>query len=195
MPSWGSIPADLFVLKVPIFEKVLRAVIVYLSLVTLLRVFGKRELAQLNPFDLVVLLTLSNTVQNAIIGDDNTLLGGLIGAVTLLGTNYLIVRFVLGHRRLDQILTGSPTELIRHGKIQTKALAKEMMNVPELAAAARRQGISSLDEVDSCILEPTGVLSFCAKRPAASQRQHKELLDRLDKLSTEIAAIRTSLGK
>ena len=75
-----------------------------------LRVFGKRELAQLNPFDLVVLLSLSNTVQNAIIGNDNSLSGGLIGAFTLLAVNYLVVRFLFRHRRLDQIFEGKPTD-------------------------------------------------------------------------------------
>ena len=75
---------------------------VYLALVVLLRIFGKRELAQLNPFDLVVLLSLSNTVQNAIIGNDNSVSGGLIGAFTLLAANYLVVRFLFKHRRLDR---------------------------------------------------------------------------------------------
>jgi uncharacterized membrane protein YcaP (DUF421 family) len=84
---------DMFVIGLPILEKILRPILVYLALVVLLRIFGKRELAQLNPFDLVVLLSLSNTVQNAIIGNDNSVTGGIIGAITLLATNYLVVRF------------------------------------------------------------------------------------------------------
>src|SRR5664280_3572667 len=96
----------MFLLPLPILEKLLRPVIVYLALVLLLRIFGKRELAQLNPFDLVVLLSLSNTVQNAIIGNDNSLSGGLIGALALLALNYLVVRFLFRHRRLDAILEG-----------------------------------------------------------------------------------------
>src|SRR5437868_77175 len=110
MPDF-SILKDLFVLKLPLVEKILRPVLVYLFLVTMLRVFGKRELAQLNPFDLVVLLSLSNTVQNAIIGEDNTLIGGFIGATALLVLNYIVVRFLFGHRRLDQWFEGSPTKL------------------------------------------------------------------------------------
>src|SRR5207253_4845238 len=102
---------DMFVLTLPIAEKVVRPIIVYVALVILLRVFGKRELAQLNPFDLVVLLSLSNTVQNAIIGDDNSVTGGIIGAVTLLVTNYLVVRFLFKHRRLDQLIEGNPAVL------------------------------------------------------------------------------------
>src|ERR1700750_660958 len=97
---------DMFHLDLPLLEKILRPIIVYLALILLLRVFGKRELAQLNPFDLVVLLSLSNTVQNAIIGDDNSLSGGLVGAVALLLTNYVVVRFMFRHRRLDPLVEG-----------------------------------------------------------------------------------------
>src|SRR5688572_885334 len=105
----NSLWRDMFWLAPPVAEKILRALIVYLFLIALLRVFGKRELAQLNPFDLVVLLTLSNTVQNAIIGDDNSVTGGLIGAMALVAANYLLVRFIFKHRRLDQLLAGRPT--------------------------------------------------------------------------------------
>src|SRR5579863_7347121 len=118
MPGWlisDTMWKDIFVVAIPVGEKVLRPVLVYLALVALLRVFGKRELAQLNPFDLVVLLSLSNTVQNAIIGNDNSLTGGLIGAVTLLATNYLVVRFLFRHRRLDELVGGSSTVLIDRG--------------------------------------------------------------------------------
>ena len=117
---WKSI----FGLGAPVVEKILRPMLVYLFLVVVLRVFGKRELAQLNPFDLVVLLSLSNTVQNAIIGNDNSLTGGLIGAFALLAMNYLVVRFLFRHRRLDQIFEGKPTTLIEHGKVMKDALAQ-----------------------------------------------------------------------
>src|SRR5207253_5091221 len=108
-------------------EKMLRPVIVYLFLVIVLRLFGKRELAQLNPFDLVVPLSLSNTVQNAIIGDDNTITGGLIGAFTLLFINYLVVRFLFKHKRLDQVVEGNPTTLIEKGEPCRDAMAKELL--------------------------------------------------------------------
>src|SRR5260370_35407859 len=102
----------MFVLTLPIWEKILRSVAVYLFLVIGLRLAGKRELAQLNPFDLVVLLTLSNTGQNAIIGDDNTITGGVIGAATLLLVNYLVVRFLFRHEKLDPLVEGAATVLI-----------------------------------------------------------------------------------
>src|SRR3984893_14064997 len=97
---------DMFVLHLPVLEKILRPIVVYFALVFLLRVFGKRELAQLNPFDLVVLLSVSNTVQNAIIGEDNSITGGLIGAATLLVVNYAVVRFLYNHERLDRLIEG-----------------------------------------------------------------------------------------
>src|ERR1700712_4138967 len=108
---------DMLHIPVPLLEKVLRPVLVYLFLVVLLRVFGKRELAQLNPFDLVVLLSLANTVQNAIVGEDNSVVGGMIGATALCAFNYVVVRFMFKHRRLDQLLEGTPTVMVEHGAL------------------------------------------------------------------------------
>jgi len=98
---------DMFVLGLPLAEKILRPIFVYAFLVISLRLSGKRELVQLNPFDLVVLLTLSNTVQNAIIGDDNSVSGGIIGATSLLTVNYLVVRFLYGHNAFFMVTSGS----------------------------------------------------------------------------------------
>src|SRR5450432_3329059 len=125
MPEWlitNKMWSDIFTIGVPVAEKILRPLLVYAFLVVALRVFGKRELAQLNPFDLVVLLSLSNTVQNAIIGNDNSLLGGLVGALSLLAMNYLVVRFLFRHRRLDQVFEGHPTVLIDQGHVSTQSL-------------------------------------------------------------------------
>ena len=127
MPEWLVSPkmwSDIFVVGAPMVEKILRPVLVYVFLVVALRVFGKRELAQLNPFDLVVLLSLSNTVQNAIIGNDNSLTGGLIGALALLALNYLVVRFLFRHRRLDQILEGEPTTADRARQASRRTLGE-----------------------------------------------------------------------
>src|SRR3954463_12737238 len=99
---------DMFILGLPIVEKVIRPILVYAFLVVSLRLAGKRELAQLNPFDFIVLLTLSNTVQNAIIGNDNSVTGGMIGAVTLLVTNYVVVRFFYRHERFERFVEGEP---------------------------------------------------------------------------------------
>src|SRR5213076_1346891 len=118
---------DMFVIGLPLAEKILRPIIIYAFLVISLRLSGKRELVQLNPFDLIVLLTLSNTVQNAIIGEDNSVLGGFIGAATLLTLNYTIVRLAHKNRRLDRLLEGRPEILMHDGKIEFDALHKEMI--------------------------------------------------------------------
>jgi uncharacterized membrane protein YcaP (DUF421 family) len=181
---------DMFQLTLPVAEKMLRPVVVYIFLVIVLRIFGKRELAQLNPFDLVVLLSLSNTVQNAIIGDDNTVTGGLIGAFTLLLINYFVVRFVFKHRRLDQLIEGSPTVLVENGRLIKDNLAKELLTESELQTVAHRQGFAKLEEVDTCVLEPGGTFFLQGKTPALAERQHAELLSRLDDLSRQIAALK-----
>ena len=180
---------DMFVLGLPILEKILRPVIVYVFLVIGLRLSGKRELAQLNPFDLIVLLTLSNTVQNAIIGEDNSVTGGLIGAASLLAVNYLVVRFLYDHRKLDQIVEGRADVLIQDGKIVDKRLKKELVTREELAAAARKQGFNSLSEVKQCVLEPGGTLTFIGKKPAAEDIRHQELLQKLDALTQEVGRL------
>src|SRR6202142_3122029 len=123
----AKIWADMFHLGVPVVEKMLRPVIVFFFLVVGLRLAGKRELAQLHPFDLVVLLTLSNTVQNAIIGDDNSVTGGVIGAATLRLVNYLVVRFLYRHENLDRIVEGESCTLIENGKIMERRLAQEVL--------------------------------------------------------------------
>jgi uncharacterized membrane protein YcaP (DUF421 family) len=182
----------MFVLGLPILEKILRPVFVYAFLVIGLRLSGKRELVQLNPFDLVVLLTLSNTVQNAIIGDDNSVSGGILGASSLLLVNYLVVRFLYDHRKLDQLVEGRADVLIQDGKVQTHRLKRELITMPQLEAAARKQGFGSLSDVQECSLEPGGTLSFLAKKPPADEVRHQELMQRLEKLSEEIVRVRGS---
>ena len=192
MPDWlisGAMWKDILVVAVPVAEKVLRPVIVYAFLVALLRVFGKRELAQLNPFDLVVLLSLSNTVQNAIIGNDNSITGGLIGAFTLLAVNYAVVRFLFRHRRLDQILEGKPTVLIEHGHVVRKNLARELLTPAELLMVLHRQGFSSLKEVDECILEPGGVFEIRRVEPPRDEQQYAEVIRRLGEIDTKLSSL------
>jgi uncharacterized membrane protein YcaP (DUF421 family) len=188
-----AVTQDMFNLALPVAEKMLRPVIVYIFLVVVLRIFGKRELAQLNPFDLVVLLSLSNTVQNAIIGEDNTVTGGLIGAFTLLAINYIVVRFVFKHRRLDQMIEGTPTVLIENGRLHKDALAKELLTESELQVVAHRQGFGSLDEIEKAVLEPGGTFYLEAKTPALAERQQTELVARLDDLSKQIAELKEGM--
>ncbi len=170
-------------------EKLLRTVVVYFFLLSALRVAGKRELGQLNQFDLVVLLLLSNTVQNAIIGPDNTLTGGLIGAATLLAINGIVVRFLYSHPKLEMLVAGSPDCLISDGKIIEENLKKETITRAELELAARKQGFDSLDEVKTARLEVGGALTFVRKHPTEGEDRHGELLARLDKIATAQAEL------
>src|SRR6266446_4926890 len=170
---------DMFVLGLPVLEKILRPIIVYIFLIVGLRLSGKRELAQLNPFDLIVLLTLSNTVQNAI-----------IGAASLLAINYLVVRFLYDHRKIDQIVEGRADVLIENGKVHTEKLKRELITKEELAAAARKQGFDTLSEVRQCILEPGGTLTFIAKKPGTEDIRHQELLKKFDALTEELSRLR-----
>jgi uncharacterized membrane protein YcaP (DUF421 family) len=185
-----SIWKDMFVLGLPVVEKVLRPIVVYAFLVISLRLSGKRELVQLNPFDLVVLLTLSNTVQNAIIGDDNSVSGGLIGATSLLAVNYLVVRFLYGHRKLDQFVEGKADVLIDNGKVRTEHLKRELITMQQLSAAARKQGFDELSEVQQCVLEPGGTLTFIGKKPDTEDVRHQELLRRFEMVTEELARLR-----
>lgn len=180
---------DMFVLNLPLMEKIVRPMLVYFALVVLLRVFGKRELAQLNPFDLVVLLSVSNTVQNAIIGDDNSVTGGLIGALSLFACNYFVVRFLFRHRRLDQVLEGSPTTLVSHGKVSKGGLAKELLTESELVAVVHKQGFDDLADVDTCVLEPGGNFFIKGRTPPAEERRHAELMKALCEIRERIARL------
>ena len=183
---------DLFYLDVSILEKIIRPILVYFFLVISLRLAGKRELAQLNPFDLVVLLTLSNTVQNAIIGSDNSVTGGVIGAATLLLVNYVVVRFLYTRGTLDRIIEGDAEVLVENGQLRPAMLKKELITVAELEEAARKQGFGSLESIDRAVLEPGGSISFCGKQPLPEEERYQQVLQRLDAIAHDIAKLRSA---
>jgi uncharacterized membrane protein YcaP (DUF421 family) len=185
---------DMFVLGLPIAEKILRPIVVYAFLVVGLRLAGKRELAQLNPFDLIVLLTLSNTVQNAIIGEDNSVTGGVIGAATLLLVNHFVVRYLYNHESLEHLIEGDSCVLIEAGKIKMDTLKEELLTVSELEVAAHKQGFGSLDEIDRAVLDPEGNIAFFGKLPTPDTSRHEEILARLDAMSSQLASIRAPRG-
>ena len=183
---WGN----MFALGLPLAEKILRPILVYAFLIVGLRLAGKRELAQLNPFDLVVLLTLSNTVQNAIIGNDNSVTGGLIGATTLLVVNYVLVRFVSSHESLERLVEGDSDMLIENGLIKHDCLKKEAITVGELLGAAHKQGFASLEEIENAVLEPSGSICFFGKKPGPDTMRHDEIVRRLDQMAAQLAALK-----
>jgi uncharacterized membrane protein YcaP (DUF421 family) len=182
---------DLFVPGVPLLEKVIRPLIVYAVLVFLVRLAGKRELAQLNPFDLIVLLMLSNTVQNAIIGNDNSVTGGILGAISLIAVNWFVVRFMYRHERIDRVIEGDPVTLVKDGQVLKDRCDHELITVAELEVAAHRQGFASLADVGRAVLEPGGTLSFIGRNqstPQPTDASHDEVLVRLDEIKRLLMA-------
>lgn len=183
---------DMFHLPLPLLEKIIRPVLVYLALILLLRFFGKRELAQLNPFDLVLLLMLSNTVQNAIIGDDNSLSGGIVGAVALLSINFLLNRLLFHFPKLDKALQGSQTVLVHNGEVDKRAMRREMLTREELVQVIHRQNVTGLSDVKLCVLEPNGTFYVESTEDSVPRQRHEELLQRLEALQQEVAAVSAS---
>jgi uncharacterized membrane protein YcaP (DUF421 family) len=187
---------SMFHMPLPILEKLARPMIVYLVLVVLLRVFGKRELAQLNPFDLVVLLSLSNTVQNAMIGDDNSVSGGVIGAFGLLAINWLVARVLFRSARMTRLLEGRPSVLIKDGRILEKELERESLTREELLSVVHKQGFEDVHKVRTCHLEPNGTFYVEGFDPSVDEKRHGELTAKIDALARELALLRpqTSLN-
>lgn len=152
--------------EIAVAEKLLRSVAVYLFLLVAFRLMGKRQLGQLTPFDLVVLLIISNVVQNALIGNDNSLGGGLIGATAILVLNAIVAWLTFRYKRLERLVEHSPTIVVRHGRILKASLRQERLSLPELRSALRQQGVVSLRDVRYVILEEDGKLSVITRRPA-----------------------------
>ncbi len=180
---------DMMTFGIPVGEKIARTILVYVFLVAGLRLFGKRELGQLNPLDFIVLLLLSNTVQNAIIGNDNSLIGGLTGAAVLFVINDLLVRYSYRNPRLRRLIEGRADELVKDGHIVRKALQQNMITREELESAARKQGIEHMGDVQCARLEVSGALSFTMKEPTGPERHHIEVIERLDAIDRRLAAL------
>jgi uncharacterized membrane protein YcaP (DUF421 family) len=185
---------NMFHLPLPVLEKILRPMIVYLFLVVFLRMFGKRELAQLNPFDLVVLLSLSNTVQNAMIGDDNSVSGGVIGALSLLTINWVLTRMLFRSPKLSTILEGTETVLIRHGVVDWEATKKEALTELELRSVLHKQGFNSFEEVEKCVLEPNGNFYMEGIKAMSDDAQRATLMKAVEALTREVKEMRAELA-
>jgi uncharacterized membrane protein YcaP (DUF421 family) len=153
---------DLVHLGLPWWDKAIRTLVVYVALLALLRVAGKRQLAQLTTLDLVVLLLLSNVVQNAIIGNETSLPGGLLGAAILIAGNYALVRLSFGHAMIRRLLQGTGTTLYERGHVRERELRRELMTRQELVSALRREGLE-LDDVERVDLEPEGAFNATPK--------------------------------
>ena len=186
---------DMFHLGLPLAEKVLRPMVVYLFLIGFLRLFGKRELAQLNPFDLVVLLSLSNTVQNAMIGDDNSVSGGIVGAFSLLAINWALTWLLFRSPKLTTALQGSSSVLVKDGVVDEAEMKRQALGPEELTSVLNRSGFDDPSDVQLCVLEPNGTFYVKGKSPSMDQVERGELLAMLEQLSDEVRLLRTEMER
>ena len=157
---------NMFIPEVQVLEKIVRPLVVYFFLLLMFRIAGKRELGQMTPFDLVVLLTISNVLQNAMIGADNSLSGGLIGGLTLFIANGLVGRLTLRFPGMARLLEGRPTLLIEDGRILTKNLRREVMTKAELERAVRKHDLdpeTDLPLIKRALLEQDGSVTIIHK--------------------------------
>jgi len=148
---------------ISVWEKILRSVVVYLFILLAFRFTGKRQVGQLTPFDLVLLLIISNVVQNALIGNDNSLGGGILGAATILALNYLVVEIAFRFKPMRRFLEGEPTILIHNGKILDQHLRRERITLEDLHAAIRKNGVAGVENVRFAVLEENGQISVIPK--------------------------------
>jgi uncharacterized membrane protein YcaP (DUF421 family) len=184
---------DMFFMPLPLAEKVLRPVIVYLCLVVFLRIFGKRELAQLNPFDLVVLLSLANTVQNAMIGDDNSVSGGVVGAFALLAINWLLAWVLYRAPKATVLLAGKAATLVREGTVDEAELKNQSLTHEDLISVFNKNGFNDPADVQTCVLEPNGTFYVEGKKPSTDSLERQRMIEALAALSTEVKALRQEI--
>lgn len=172
-----------------LIEKILRPMIVYAALIILLRIFGKRELGQLNPFDLVVILSLSNTVQNAIIGEDNSLVGGIVGAGALLGINYAVAFLKFRNEKFETIIEGKSRTIIENSKIDRKAVKSELLTEEDLNTIAHREGLDSAKDIEKCILDSNGSFLVEGNTRTSEENFRKEVLKKLEDLTQQLSEL------
>jgi uncharacterized membrane protein YcaP (DUF421 family) len=192
--DWNTLLNNLVVPDVSIVEKVIRPILVYGFLIVLLRIAGQRTLSQMNAFDLIVLLTLSNTVQNAIIGNDNSVLGGMIGATTLVVVNVLVVRYLYKHQGLDRRLEGEPIVLVENGRFLRKNCERALITEDEVMAAIRRQGAAELADVDRVVLETSGTVSVILHHPTGEEAISSEMHERLGRIEAALSRLEQGLS-
>jgi uncharacterized membrane protein YcaP (DUF421 family) len=173
--SLGSLGGSLFDLHLGIDEKIFRSLLVFVFLAIALRLGGKRELSQINVLDLAVLLLASNALQNALIGDDNSVTGGMIGAGTLFLANYLFVRLTFRSVRARRLLEGTPSVLLRNGEPVERNMNKEAISMAELVDIALEHGFADLRKVGLIVIETSG--QFVCLGPEQAKKLRPEMLD------------------
>lgn len=181
---------DMFAEQIPLAEKILRTVIVYAVILVLTRLAGKRAMASLSSVDFIVLFLLSNVVQNAIIGNDNSLVGGVVGAVTLVATNAAVNWLTVVSPTARRLFEGGPITVISHGRVVPHALRRLRLRRADLDHAVRTQNGDDIDEVADGRLEPNGALVLTLKRgeQAATKDDVAGLTRRLQRIEELLSA-------
>jgi len=179
---------DLLSIQIPLAEKIIRTVGVYALLMLLFRLTGKRGLASMNTFDFIVVFLLSNVVQNAVIGEDNSLLGGMVGAVTLVTVNALVNRLIAISDTAERIFEGKATKVIESGVVQKEALRRLAMRSNELDHAVRLQNGDDISQVREGDLEPNGqlILTLKESEQGATKADVAKLMDRLSRIEASL---------
>ena len=189
-----TIMLSMFQMQLPWLEKILRPIVVYLVLIAFLRIFGKRELAQLNPFDLVVLLSLSNTVQNAIIGNDNSVSGGVVGAFALLTINWLVMRVLFKAPKITAAIEGTKTILVSNGTVDQVAMKKEVLTHDDLISVLNKNGFNRPEDVKLCVLEPNGTFYVEGITPNQESVHSLALMESVAELTRELRELRADIA-
>jgi uncharacterized membrane protein YcaP (DUF421 family) len=189
LATGSGLSNDLFGLQISFWDKVIRTVVVYLGILLIIRVAGKRLMAQMNSMDLVVVLLLSNVVQNAIIGQDNSLIGGLIGAAVLVVVNAGLDRLAQRSPAVDWLLNGKPTTVVTDGVSDERALSRLGITPEELDNAIHQQGADSVSQVAHAAMEPGGTLTVRLE-PGARSASIDDLRRAVDELAARIDAQR-----
>jgi uncharacterized membrane protein YcaP (DUF421 family) len=166
----------LLVPAAPVWALVVRAAVVYFFLLAALRLAGRRELGQMTSFDLILLLVISNAVQNSMNAGDDSLAGGLVSAVTLVALNWAVGWAAYRWRGVERIVEGSPIRIVTDGKVHVRALRRELLTLSELRSALRKQGIMRISDARQVVLEPDGTLT--AVRRDVEQASLAELAHR-----------------
>lgn len=156
--------SDLFDLSMPWWEFVLRAVVVYVTVLTMVRVSGKRAMGQLTPFDMLLIVLLGNAVQNALLGEDTSLGGGLLLAATLIALNFAVGLLTSRSERLERLIEGEPIVLARDGHVFREVLRRELVSRADFEAAMRQQGCPGIDNVRLALLETNGHITISTSR-------------------------------
>ncbi len=188
----GSAWTHMFTLDETAFwvEKILRPMIVYAALIILLRIFGKRELGQLNPFDLVVILSLSNTVQNAIIGADNSLVGGIVGASFLLAINYAVAHLKFKSPKIEGFIEGRSRTIIENSVINQRAVKSELLTAQDLNTIAHREGLDSAKDIEKCVLDSNGSFLVEGNTRTSEENFRREVLKKLEDLTRQLSELK-----